>query len=180
MRDYFGDKVSKTVIPRNVRLSEAPSHGLPAVIYDPASRGAEAYQALGREVLERLRPALRTLRDERDRELFDLRRAPLPDPATAAPPRFLPEYDNVLLGHKDRTRITAVSGYTPVVGDAWLLVDGFVRATWRIERTDRAAVLRIAAFEPISGRDRTAVTGEGKRLLALAAPDANRRDVRFA
>ena len=75
---------------------------------------------------------------------------------------------------------TTVSGYTPVVGDAWLLVDGFVRATWRIERTDRAAVLRIAAFEPISGRDRTAVTGEGKRLLALAAPDANRRDVRFA
>jgi len=132
-----------------------------------------------REAFERLRPALRTFRDERGRELFDVPRAPLPDPATPAPPRFLPEYDNVLLGHADRTRITVLSGYTPVVGDAWLLVDGFVRATWRIERAARTAVLRITPFEPISVRDRTAVSGEGKRLLAFAAADAKEREVRF-
>jgi chromosome partitioning protein len=45
--------VFRTVIPRNVRLGEAPSHGMPAVLYDVKSRGAEAYLALAREVLER-------------------------------------------------------------------------------------------------------------------------------
>ena len=174
--DWLGQPLARSAAPDALIRRYLAAFG-PATIMDAQSWSG---LTLLRDAFERLRPALRTLRDERDRELFDLRRAPLPDPATAAPPRFLPEYDNVLLGHKDRTRITTVSGYTPVVGDAWLLVDGFVRATWRIERTDRAAVLRIAAFEPISGRDRTAVTGEGKRLLALAAPDANRRDVRFA
>jgi chromosome partitioning protein len=53
VRSYFKDKVFQTVIPRNVRLGEAPSHGLPAVLYDPKSRGAEAYIALAKEVVER-------------------------------------------------------------------------------------------------------------------------------
>jgi chromosome partitioning protein len=53
VREFFKDKVYRTVIPRNVRLAEAPSHGEPAVTYDPKSRGAEAYVALARELLER-------------------------------------------------------------------------------------------------------------------------------
>jgi chromosome partitioning protein len=53
VRGFFKDKVFRTVIPRNVRLGEAPSHGLPVLVYDPKSRGAEAYQALAKEVLER-------------------------------------------------------------------------------------------------------------------------------
>jgi chromosome partitioning protein len=52
VRDYFGDKVAKTVIPRNVRLSEAPSHGLPINLYDPDCRGAQSYGALAEELLE--------------------------------------------------------------------------------------------------------------------------------
>ena len=53
VREFFKEKVYRTVIPRNVRLAEAPSHGLPAVTYDARSRGAEAYFAFAREVLER-------------------------------------------------------------------------------------------------------------------------------
>jgi len=53
IRAFFKERVFETVIPRNVRLGEAPSHGMPAVTYDPKSRGAEAYVALGREFLAR-------------------------------------------------------------------------------------------------------------------------------
>jgi chromosome partitioning protein len=53
VRQFFKDKVFRTVIPRNVRLGEAPSHGMPVILYDGKSRGAEAYVALAREVLER-------------------------------------------------------------------------------------------------------------------------------
>ncbi len=53
VRDFFKEKMFRTVIPRNVRLGEAPSHGMPAILYDVKSRGAAAYLALAREVLER-------------------------------------------------------------------------------------------------------------------------------
>jgi chromosome partitioning protein len=53
VRAFFKEKVYRTVIPRNVRLAEAPSHGLPAVSYDAKSRGAEAYIALAKELMER-------------------------------------------------------------------------------------------------------------------------------
>ena len=53
IRDFFKERVFTTVIPRNIRLGEAPSHGMPAVTYDSKSRGAEAYVALGREFLTR-------------------------------------------------------------------------------------------------------------------------------
>src|SRR5262245_26310278 len=53
IRQFFKEKVFRTVIPRNVRLGEAPSHGIPAVLYDAKSKGAEAYLALARELLER-------------------------------------------------------------------------------------------------------------------------------
>src|ERR1700751_2127865 len=53
VRLFFKEKVFRTVIPRNVRLGEAPSHGMPVILYDVKSRGAEAYLALAREVSER-------------------------------------------------------------------------------------------------------------------------------
>ena len=53
VRQFFKEKVFRTVIPRNVRLGEAPSHGMPVILYDVKSRGASAYVALAREVLER-------------------------------------------------------------------------------------------------------------------------------
>ncbi len=51
---HFGDKVFKTVIPRNIRLAEAPSYGMPGVVYDPSSRGAKAYLSFAAEMVERI------------------------------------------------------------------------------------------------------------------------------
>jgi len=55
VRSYFGDKVYKTVIPRNVRVSEAPSYGLPAIVYDMRCAGSQAYIQLAKEVIRRER-----------------------------------------------------------------------------------------------------------------------------
>ena len=56
LREFFGGKLLTTSIPRNIRLAEAPSHGLPVALYDPKSRGAEAYRDLARELLTRKTP----------------------------------------------------------------------------------------------------------------------------
>jgi chromosome partitioning protein len=53
LKAFFGEKLFKTTIPRNIRVAEAPSHGKPVALYDPRSRGAEAYQELALEVLAR-------------------------------------------------------------------------------------------------------------------------------
>jgi len=53
LREFFGEKLLRTTIPRNIRLAEAPSHGLPVALYDAKSRGAEAYRELAMEILER-------------------------------------------------------------------------------------------------------------------------------
>lgn len=53
LEEHFGDKVYRTIVPRNVRLAEAPSHGVPVLLYDKTSRGALAYLSLARELLQR-------------------------------------------------------------------------------------------------------------------------------
>ena len=55
LKSHFGDKVFNTVIPRNVRISEAPSYGLPGVVFDPAARGSHAYVDFAQEMVDRIR-----------------------------------------------------------------------------------------------------------------------------
>ncbi len=123
--------------------------------------------------MERLRPRLETFRDERGRELFDLPDAPRPDADTPAPPRFLPEYDNVLLGHNDRSRIIPAGRSIPLppgngASMGTFLVDGILAGTWRIVTAEPdGTTLAIEPFEPIPPGERIALEAEGHRLVAF-------------
>jgi hypothetical protein len=140
-----------------------------------------------REVIDRVLPKLRELRDERGREIFDLPDAPRPDPDTPAPPRFLPEYDNVLLSHSDRTRffgdedrrrrLFAAEG--PVHGA--VLCDGSAIGTWWIDKNfdAGASALSIRHVGRLSSDARSAITGEAQKLLQFLEPDAHDSDIRF-
>ncbi|WNZ61041.1 winged helix DNA-binding domain-containing protein [Myxococcus sp. MxC21-1] len=155
--------------------------------FGPASaRDLQAWSGLSRmgAVLERLRPELRAYRDEHGVELFDIPNARRPDPDTPAPVRFLSEFDSVLLAHADRTRIISDAARKRVftlngIVRATILVDGFVRGTWRIERARGTATLCITPFARLSREDRAALSDEGGRLLAFAAADVQHADIRF-
>jgi hypothetical protein len=98
--------------------------------------------------------------------LYDVPDAPYPDPATPAPPRFLPEYDNLLIAHDDRARIIPPEFRETVLrnlGRTWLLVDGFVAAAWR--RSDHG--LAVEPLRRLSSAEVEAVVAEGRRLLAF-------------
>jgi Winged helix DNA-binding domain len=134
-----------------------------------------------REVFERLRPELRTFRGEDGRELFDLPGAPLPDPDTPAPVRFLPEFDNALLGFADRRRI--VPQGTPLwteVGWGGVLVDGFLAARWRAGGAAAGTTLVVEPFRRLSPAEKAEIADEGARLLGFLEPDAEPHDIRVA
>ena len=131
-----------------------------------------------REVTDRLRPRLRSFRDERGRELHDLPEAPRPDPDTPAPPRFLPEYDNAVLSHDDRSRFVPEAvrqlAERPQPAKGSLLVDGEVCAIWRIEtdRTAGAATLIIVHVDCTRRRhDRRNRAGGGRPARSSSTPD---------
>jgi hypothetical protein len=137
-----------------------------------------------REVTERLHPQLRIFKDERGRQLLDLPDAPRPDPETPAPTRFLPQYDNLLLSHRDRERFftgderKALGEAAPYGGSA--LHDGQVVAAWLTERDKKAGrtsliIHHLPRIPPASQDD---LAGEGSRLLQFLAPD-DRHDIRF-
>ena len=155
--------------------------------FGPASvNDAQAWSGLTRlrEVFERLRPKLRVFRDEGGIELFDLPNAPRPEPDTPSPLRFLPEFDNLLLSHADRSRVIAsdhrkqlstLNGMPP----GTVLLDGFVSGTWKIKRSRTTAVLRVESFVALPKRDRSALSEEGAKLLNFAASDVAKHEIQF-
>jgi hypothetical protein len=155
--------------------------------FGPAGpRDAEIWSGLVklRDAFEALRPKLRVFRDEKGRELFDLPKAPRPPADRPAPVRFLPDYDNLLLGHADRTRVIPAL-HKPKLATtnlrvmATFLVDGFVAGAWRISRARSAAALELEPFESFSRKARAELTAEGTGLLRFAEPDARTFEVRF-
>ena len=147
---------------------------------------AQAWSGMNglRDVFEALRPSLVTFRDERKRELFDLPSAPRPDEDVLAPARFIPDFDNLVLSHADRTRIVADDHRSRVTLKnlqvrATFLVDGMVAGTWKSERKRKAAVLLIEPFGTIAKRVRAALEEEAELLLAFLEEDASEREVRW-
>jgi hypothetical protein len=137
-----------------------------------------------RDVVERLRPTLRAFRDEDGRELFDLPDAPRPGADVPAPIRFLPEYDNVLLSHADRTRIVPERRRDALrrvggVGFGSVLRDGLVCGVWRVrwDRANGAATLEVSLAERPAQRAVASIAAEGRRFLRFAAADATTAEV---
>jgi hypothetical protein len=137
-----------------------------------------------REVTDRLGERLRRFRNEAGRELLDVPDGPRPDPDTPAPVRFLPDFDNVVLSHADRSRIVdddvrkrvqTVNGVLPGA----VLVDGRVAATWSVERASKTATLVVTPFGRLSKGDRRSVADEGAQLLAFGAADVTHHEVRI-
>jgi hypothetical protein len=138
-----------------------------------------------REVAERLRPGLRTFRDDQGRELFDLPECPRPAPDTPAPVRLVAEFDNLLLSHQDRSRVISDQGRRRLftrngVFPGTVLVGGFAAGIWRIRQATGTATVMVEPFGPVTDTDREQIIREGERMLAFAAPGASARDVRFA
>ena len=136
---------------------------------------------LGR-VVEGLRPRLRVFRDEAGRELFDLPDAARPDPDSPAPVRFLPEYDNALLGYKDRTRMIGDARrrlVDPGIPGSFrtFLVDGRVGGRWKLEREH--ATLTIEPIIRLTKRDTSDLKDEAAKLLAFLEPDDRALNVRI-
>jgi hypothetical protein len=169
---WLGKDVDDDATPDKLVLRYLRAFG-PATVAD-----ARTWSRLAglREVFERLRPRLRTFRDERGRELFDVTDGLLPDPDMPAPPRFLPQYDNVFLAHDDRSRIVREDlGGSPWTGVNFgtVLIDGFISAVWKILRADGTATLRIEFRPTIGRRDMDAVMEEGGRLLTFTDAEAS-------
>jgi len=138
-----------------------------------------------RAVLDRLRPGLHTFRDEAGRELFDVPDWLFAEADLPAPVRFLPDYDNALLSHDDRSRIVpdAFRVIARDRGGPSFLVDGFMAGFWRLQRPGvkagggARAVIEVEPLARLSGADRAPVEAEAVALLGLLAPEGG--DVRF-
>lgn len=156
--------------------------------FGPASvRDLQQWSGLTRlaQVMESLRAGLRTFRDDDGLELFDLPDAALPDEATPAPPRFLSEFDNVLLSYADRSRVTTGTYWRPDYrkrrpAPQYVLVDGFTAGDWVVGVGQTGARLTVHPYgRPFADGDAAAITSEGLSLLRFLAPGAEAHEVEF-
>ncbi len=156
--------------------------------FGPATaKDAERWSAVGgmKAVLDGMRERLDVFADERGRELFDLPGAPRPDADVPAPPRLLPEFDNLVLAHEDRSRVIA-DEHRPLVTTknlrvkATFLLDGAVAGTWTIEVKRKVATLTLTPFAKLTKRALKELEPEAEALLSFAEPDAKSHAVAIA
>lgn len=127
-----------------------------------------------------MREELVSFRDERGRELLDLPDAPRPDPDTSAAVRFLPAFDNAILGYHDRGRIIDDEHRgLSVAGARVVLVDGRVAATWTVEADPEADTVAVTPLRSLSRAERAAVAEQGRQLAGFLTDSGSHR-VRIA
>ncbi|TLS51944.1 winged helix DNA-binding domain-containing protein [Paenibacillus antri] len=167
--DWLGRQESVALTLEDMVLRYLAAFG-PATVQD-----MQMWSGLSRlgSVVERLKPRLRAYRDEAGRTLYDLEEAVLPPVDAPAPPRFLPEYDNLLFGFADRSRIVREDDrkllFRRNVVIRPVLSDGFICGTWKVIRKRSAAALMIATFEKLPAAKREELAAEGESLLRFAA-----------
>jgi winged helix DNA-binding protein len=159
----------ESIIPRYLR------------VFGPASvadiRTWSGLTGLG-PVIERLRPTLRTFRDEAGRELFDVEDGLVVDAEASAPVRFLPRFDNVFLSHADRSRINGALTWGIDFGArAPILVDGTIAGAWRVRREGKVATLTIELGRALTATERRDLDDEAERLAMFLDPDGRRATV---
>ncbi len=178
-------------IGKKMTAGEASAHALVCrylAAFGPATPAdAQAWSGLQglREVFANLRDEgkLIAFKDEGKHELFDLPDAPRPNADTPAPVRFVPDFDNLVLSHADRTRVIADT-HRPIVVTknllvrATFLIDGFVAGIWKTERKKKTATLILEPFAPITKKCLAPLEQEGDALLRFIEPDAEIRDIK--
>ncbi len=164
----------------------APDAGPAALVrrylaaFGPATPAdAQAWSGLKglRATFDAMRDELVTLRDARGRALFDLPDAPRPGEDADAPVRLLPEFDNLVLAHQDRTRVVADAHRPRIVSKnlqvaATFLVDGMVAGTWTTAKARGTATLTLRPFAALAPRIRRALEAEGEALVRFVEPEA--------
>ncbi|MGH3738317.1 MAG: winged helix DNA-binding domain-containing protein [Micromonosporaceae bacterium] len=173
VESWLGRPVDADPAPDQLVLRYLAAYG-PATVAD-----VQAWSGLTRlrEVVDRL--PLRRFAGG----LYDLPDAPRPDPDTPAPPRFLPEYDNLLLSYADRTRVNPDRRRVPLppgngAAGGTLLVDGLWHGEWSLRRAKDEARLRVSLYHPVA--DEEALAEEGGTLLEFLAPEAGTREVEIS
>jgi hypothetical protein len=155
--------------------------------FGPATvKDAERWSGLKslKATFEKLRDELVTFRDDKKRELFDLKKSPRPGDG-AAPVRYLPEFDNLLLAHDDRNRLID-DEHRKIVATknlrilATFLIDGRVAGIWTSEKKRSVATLKLSPFAAVPKKTRTQLEEEGAKLLEFVEGEAKSREVVFA
>lgn len=179
--DWLEQRLHDSQDPRALIRSYLAAFG-PATVRD-----VQAWSGLTglKAAVDEMKADLRTFRDERGAELVDLPGASLVASGAPAPPRFLPDYDNVLLAYADRRRVIADQHRAAVFLPggrvrATFLIDGFVHGTWKVERQKGLAALVIEPFGRLSGKDRAALVSEGEKLIRFLEDGAEAFSVRVA
>lgn len=155
--------------------------------YGPASVGdMQSWSGIGKlaPVFAALGDRLRTYAGEDGRVLYDLADAALPDADVEAPVRFLPDYDNAILGYERRERIVSAGDQKRLAALTRsfraVLVDGVVAGSWSIGRKKQDATLTLTPFRRLLKREQRAIEQEGVAFLAFMEDGAERREVVFA